>query len=350
MKIAIDANVLTLPPTGVAKSLLHLMNNVARLRPDWNFLSFSAGDMLADFDFNAKHIKQHNNFLSKINVAGRLKSCDFVHYHWNGGILPNARMCKNIVMIHDVLPLEIPNYFTTNADKSKYTNQMRFTVQNAAVILTPSNYSKEKLMEFFAPSCPIFVLPHGITMPRVTNVKKGEYYIYVGGYAPRKGLVQLLREFINMRTSRKLYFVGTIGYFSDEFKSLVQRAIQMGILKQCGYVDENTLANLTAGARGLIYPSQWEGFGLPPIEAMSVGTPAFVTRGTCIPEICGNAGIYFDPYKPGDLELTLDKFESKNPSEIISHGIRHSKQFNWDRSAREYIRILESIEEIKCIS
>lgn len=347
MNIAIDANVLTLPPTGVAKSLLHLMNNVARMRPDWNFMSFSAGDMLAKFDFNTKHIKQRDNFLSRMHVAMRLKSCDVVHYHWNGGILPNARNCKNIVMIHDVLPLEIPNYFTTDEEKAKYVSQIRFTVQNATAILTPSNYSKEKLTEFFAPPCPIFVLPHGITMPRASDTQKGEYYIYVGGYAPRKGLVQLLREFINMPRPRKLYFVGTIGYFSDEFKSLVQRATQMGILTQCGYVDENTLANLVACARGLIYPSQWEGFGLPPIEAMSVGTPAFVSRGTCIPEICGDAGIYFDPDKPGDLELTLNKFENHNPSEIIARGIQHSKQFNWNRSAREYIRILENIGGIK---
>lgn len=330
MKIAIDANVLAYPPTGVAKSLLCLMNSVAKIRPDWKFTLFSNNDLQTNFEFPTKRIKQRNNFLSRCYIASQLASHDIVHYHWNGGILPAARKCKNIVMIHDVLPLEIPNYFTQDAEREKYMADMKFTVQNAVAILTPSNYSREKIIEFFAPRCPIYVLPHGITLPARENAKTDDYYIYVGGYAPRKGLVPLLREFLNMPTPRKLRFVGTIGYFSDEFKSLAEQATKAGILTETGYVDEDTLADMIAHARGLIYPSQWEGFGLPPIEAMSVGTPAFVSRGTCIPEICGDAAIYFNPDKQGDLTDAINAFENASDddkSKIIARGRDHATRF-----------------------
>lgn len=325
MKIAIEANVLTIPATGIAKSLIYLINNVHLLRPDWQFVLFANNDILYELDFTTQKIKYSDNILSKIYLKHKLHDCDFIHYHWNGGVIPILQKHKNIVMIHDVLPLEIPNFFITEQEKNEYIKQIQLSLNKSAVVFTPSAYSKKKIQEKFIVKSPIKVLKHGITINQPTKIQKSDYYIYVGGYSSRKSLPELLQEFINMHPKRKLYFVGEIGYFSAEFERLVKQAENIGVLKQCGYVAETELSNLIASAKGLIYPSKWEGFGMPPLEAMNIGTPAFVTRGTCIPEICGTAAIYFNPDTTGDLTNQINKFENGEYPNIISAGLKHSQ-------------------------
>ena len=270
-----------------------------------------------------------------------LRHCSFIHYHWNGKIPSFLRHHKNIVMIHDVLPLEIPDFFSSDKERKDYITEIKNTLSMADVILTPSKYSKKQILKEFSPNKTIYVLPHGVTVTRAdTNVKKSDYYIYVGGYDKRKGLIPLLKEFIASTPRRKLCFVGEINYFSNEFENLCKTAMNMGILKQYGYVSEHELADLILHAQALIYPSLYEGFGLPPIEAMALGTPVFTTRGTCLPEICGNSAIYFDPNTPGDLIKKLDDFEREDHTDLIKHGKNHAKKFNWTITAKQYNDIL----------
>ncbi len=343
MKIAIEANVLCMAPTGVAKSLIYLINNVHKICPSLEFILFSNKPVSYSFDFPTTNIVYKNSKLGRMLLKYKLRNCDWVHYHWNGGIVSSIKKHKNIVMIHDVLPLDIPDFFPSQHALKKYKEKLQKDINEADILLTPSVYSKNKICDNFLINCGIFVLKHGLTaMPILQNKDKSDYYIYAGGYHPRKGLIPLLEEFVYKCPHRKLHFVGEIQYFSSDFKRLVNIAEKQNILVQHGYVDERTLANLISNARALIYPSKYEGFGLPPLEAMQLGTPVFTTKYTSIPEVCGDAAIYFEPDCPGDLTRCLDAFESSNPSDMIERGYDVVKNFDWVKTANDYLDILKN--------
>lgn len=268
-----------------------------------------------------------------------LKSCDYIHYHCNGGILPQFK--HNVLMIHDVLPLVLNRNPFRNY---KYYRNIRKQINLAKIIITPSKYSKDQILKYFNTKKSIFVIPHGIERISKPTKERKDYYIYVGGYDPRKGLVSLLQTFIKSKVKRKLIFVGKINYFSKEFQQLAQIAEEQNILKQFGYVDNDALCKLTSNAKALIYPSKFEGFGLPPLEAMGLGTPVLTTPFSSIYEVCSNAVMYFDPDIKGDLEKTLDKFESDKQISLnlIKAGYENIKRFSWEKSAKQYIDILKN--------
>ena len=138
--------------------------------------------------------------------------------------------------------------------------------------------------------------------------------------------------------------------FSREFELLAKKARDMGILEEKGYVDQPTLARLIRGARALIYPSKLEGFGLPPLEAMRLGTPVFATKGTSVPEVCGDACIYFEPDDESDLIVKIREFEQGGDAlrqELIKRGYAREAMFSWPKTARKYLAALQEIGLVK---
>ncbi|RAX55222.1 hypothetical protein CCY99_00550 [Helicobacter sp. 16-1353] len=332
MKIAIEASVLTYPNTGVAKSLLNLMQHIEY---DVEFVLFTQESRplqcLPNFPFKLIRYSDYG--------GGELESCDFIHYHWNGGILPQFK--QNILMIHDVLPLILNrNPFR----KYKYHKYINTQIKLAKIILTPSEYSKSQIMRYFKPKKPIFVIPHGVDNISKPTQKRENYYIYVGGYDPRKGLVYLLRTFLESKIKRKLIFVGEIKYFSKEFENLAKIAESKQVLKQVGYVSDEDLRGLLSNAKALIYPSKFEGFGLPTLEAMALGTPVLTTAFSSIKEVCGEAAMYFNPDIKKSLEMALYEFESnpKISQNLIKYGYKNIARFSWKNSAKKYMEILRN--------
>lgn len=336
MKIAIEANVLTHPNTGVAKSLLNLMEHITE--KDIEFILFieesRALQCEPKFPFTLITYKNYDEKLYKI-----LKSCDYIHYHWNGGILPQFE--QNILMIHDVLPLVLDKNPLRNY---KYRKNMKLQISLAKIIITPSEYSKSQVLKYFNTKKSIFVIPHGIEKVSKPSQSRKDYYIYVGGYDQRKGLVYLLQEFIESKIKRKLILVGEINYFSKKFEQLTKIAESKNILKQVGYVNNETLNKLISEAKALIYPSKFEGFGLPPLEAMALGTPVLTTPFSSIKEICGDAAMYFNPDVKGSLRAMLERIENNDEisPNLIKAGYENINRFSWEKSAKKYIDILRN--------
>lgn len=328
MKIAFESSVLTYPHTGIAKSLLNLIKNL----DNTEIILFTNNKTIhQDFGFNY-------TFINIDNGGGWneiINSCDYIHYHWNGGILPDFE--NNILMIHDVLPLILDKNPIRNF---KYKQNIKKQIKLAKIIFTPSLYSKTQIQKYFKTNKEIHILPHGIDNIEQPSKIRGDYYIYVGGYDARKGLENLLQTFIKL--NKKIIFVGEIKYFSKDFKTLAIKAMELGILKQSGYVDEYELKNLIKNAKALVYPSKFEGFGLPPLEAMALGTPVITTPFSSIKEVCKECAIYFDPDTKNDLYNKIIEFEQNNIAEkLIQMGLNNAKNFSWEKSAKNYIRILK---------
>lgn len=351
MKIAIDANVLTFEPSGVAKSLLYLFNACKKIDNSLEIVCFSQKEVKNDFDFlNKKFLYKKFPFnIQDITFKKNISDCDFVHYHWNGQIVKYIDKKNSIMMLHDVLPLEIPNYFKNNNQREKYIKKTQKDIDIARFILTPSQYSKEQIIKNFQVDKEIIVLHHGVTLPENINLReradKNSYLIYVGGYDSRKGLVPLLKAYIhgvkNGLINKNFVLVGKPNYFSEEFKQLVSEAKSMGVLKETGYVDENELANLIFNANALVYPSKYEGFGLPPLETMKLGCPVVTTKHTSIPEICEDACLYSDFEDVNDFIYTLKKLEDNDiKNSLVEKGRIQAEKFSWEKTAEKYLDIL----------
>ena len=351
MKIAIDANVLTFEPSGVAKSLLHLFNACKKIDNSLEIICFSQKEIKYDFAFSNKKLlyKKFPFNIPDITFKNSIADCDFIHYHWNGQIIKYIDRKNSIMMLHDVLPLEIPNYFKNNNQREKYIKKTQKDIDIARFILTPSQYSKEQIIKNFQVDKEIIVLHHGVTLPENINLReradKNSYLIYVGGYDSRKGLVPLLKAYIhgvkNGVINKNFVLVGKPNYFSEEFKQLVSEAKSMGVLKETGYVDENELANLIFNANALVYPSKYEGFGLPPLEAMKLGCPVVTTKYTSIPEICEDACLYSDFEDVNDFIYTLKKLEDNDiKNSLVEKGRIQAEKFSWEKTAEKYLDIL----------
>ena len=362
MKIAIEANPLACKPVGITKTLLYLMNNVAELVAGFEGVCFFRirRPPINEFVFAAEKIKYYRHLPFGIGerlLCRQLADCDFIHYHSNGDVLPFMPREKNVLVLHDVLPLEIRGYFENEKKMAKYMLNTQRSLDHAGIVFTPSEYSQKNIIKNFRLKCPIIVLPFAATIEAADReggfasvAGSRPYYIYAGGYDRRKGMDKILKSFIASPEKRKLCFVGQQNDFSREFELLAKKARDMGILEEKGYVDQPTLARLIRGARALIYPSKLEGFGLPPLEAMRLGTPVFATKGTSVPEVCGDACIYFEPDAESDLIVKIREFEQGGDAlrqELIKRGYAREAMFSWPKTARKYLAALQEIGLVK---
>jgi alpha-1,3-rhamnosyl/mannosyltransferase len=183
--------------------------------------------------------------------------------------------------------------------------------------------------------------------------QKERYFIYMGGYHQRKNIDKLVKIFIDLHQkkalSTKLILTGNINYYSPELKRLIEKGYDLGIVKEMGYVSDIELKKLVSRAVALVYPSKYEGFGLPPLEAMALGCPVITTRGTSIPEICEDAAYYIDPDNESEFADGLIALDSDDQlrERLKAKGFLQASKFSWERSAKAFLSAVQDICEPK---
>ncbi len=175
-----------------------------------------------------------------------------------------------------------------------------------------------------------------------------EYFLYAGSIHPRKNLLNLLKGFSwfkkRQRSSMKLVLAGRLAWGADEFIKLLQSYKYREEVILAGYVPDLEMQQLAGSAYALVYPSYWEGFGLPVLEAMQSGVPVITSSNSSMPEICGDAAMYCEP---GDSEAwgkamgQLYKDENYR-SELIEKGMAKASEFRWEKSAEKLREIFEN--------
>ena len=165
------------------------------------------------------------------------------------------------------------------------------------------------------------------------------YFLFVGTLQPRKNLGRLLQAFARVikstRTQIVLALAGAPGVGTPR---LVQQAAELGIdnrIRWLSYVPSQDVPHLYAGAVGFVYPSLYEGFGLPALEAMALGTPVIASNGSSLPEVVGSAGLLVDPYDVDGLARTMIRLLDDNHlrNRLIVAGREQVRHFSWDRCA-----------------
>jgi alpha-1,3-rhamnosyl/mannosyltransferase len=167
------------------------------------------------------------------------------------------------------------------------------------------------------------------------------YLLCVGTLEPRKNLQLVLRAYATLNESFQKAFplvvVGAKGWLTSELESLMAPLARNGSLRTLGYVEDEELARLYASARALIYPSLYEGFGLPPLEAMASGTPVIVSNASTMPEVVGEAGMRIEPMDESGLrDAMLTIAEDDTTWETMrAAGLAQAAKFSWQRCAQE---------------
>ena len=282
----------------------------------------------------------------------RRRPVDLLHVQYTA---PPFAPCPVTTSIHDISFEHLPETF-----KRRSRMQLRLTVRRsarvAARIITPSEHTRRDIAETYgiAPErmsvVPLAAAPHfrpvederEIARVRRAYGIEGDYILAVGSIQPRKNLVRLIRAYAGLRRARshaklpQLVLVGKRAWLYGETLRAVEDSGISDLTIFTGYVPETDLSALYTGALCFVYPSYFEGFGLPPLEAMQCGTPVITGDRTSLPEVVGDAGLMVNPFDETQLAAAIARLidNAELRAELRVKGLQRASMFNWRETAR----------------
>jgi len=258
----------------------------------------------------------------------------------------------NYFLIHDLAYLHYPKYIDPNQLPYYQKNVPRF-LSKADGIGTVSNFSRKDLAkQFNLDPRQIDIIPNGCrSVFRPINDKerdevhrelgvKAPYFIYTGAIHPRKNTVNLIRAYNHFRfrshLEHELVIVGRQAWMFDLFEREIENSPFRKQIHLMGYVEDEKLAQWMGAATALVYPSLFEGFGVPLLEAMHAEIPIICSNKSSLPEVVGEAAILVDPTNPQDIGQAMHKLAKDKAlqKKLIDKGIKRRKYYNWDQSAK----------------
>jgi glycosyltransferase involved in cell wall biosynthesis len=278
----------------------------------------------------------------------RLKADVFISPDGFASLTTRVPQC---LIIHDLGFLHQPDAY-----KASHVRFLRYFtrqfVRKAATIATVSQFSKddivaqygvdpEKIQVVYSAVKPAFRPLEADEKAAVKDQYTGgrEYFIYAGAIQPRKNLVNLLKAFSRFKKRQKagwkLVLAGRLAWKNGDFLDLLKTYKYRDDVVLTGYVTEAELARLVGGAYALVYPSLFEGFGVPPLEAIQCGVPPLTSQASAMQEIAGDAALYFNPADPdsiADALMRIYKDEDARAA-LIARGRVQADRYSWDRTA-----------------
>jgi glycosyltransferase involved in cell wall biosynthesis len=260
------------------------------------------------------------------------------------------------VTVHDLSHRIVPEIIGDSKKRIYAKTMFRALRKRASVIFTVSNFSKSELLRLTTGPREDNIIPthlgisaewHGAA--QLPPIGSRPYFVYVGNIKPYKNLGRLVEAFLKIkdRVPQDLVIVGqSEGFITGESAEFFERVRGNGErIRLTGFVSREELLSLVGHAHALIMPSLYEGFGLPPIEAMAAGVPVVVAHAASLPEVCGEAALYFDPLNVDDIAAKLVEISSNREtwSSLRDKGLTHSKLFSWDICSRMTADALRSV-------
>jgi glycosyltransferase involved in cell wall biosynthesis len=278
-------------------------------------------------------------------------------------VLPAGVHCRSLVTIHDCIHLMFPQYLPSKAAYAYARASMWAAARRSDCILTVSEASKRDILHFFnvppekivvvynAIDDHFWLVPAGDEVARVRERYQLDhaFVLYVGNIKPHKNLVRLIEAFADLRRTGfeelKLLIIG------DEISRLpaLRRAVHRHKLHKhvrfLGYLSDDTLAILYRLASAFVFPSLYEGFGLPPLEAMASGTPVVTSNVSSLPEVAGEAAVLVDPYDVDSITEGLRRVLSDPAlaADLRRKGQDRAREFSWERSVARTRQLYQEI-------
>lgn len=374
MKIAIDLRSLQNSSiSGVENYILNLLEYMIPANPGNTYTLFT--NSYKGYDFS------HLKFINTTTVSGRIPnrimnlSLKFLNYpkfenmfgKFDCLFLPNfnqfsiAPSTKLVLTVHDLSPIVTPEFYDMRRKLWHKIVNIRQALMRADKILAVSEFTKAELIRIYElPESKIFVTPLGVEnstfYPNLSEDKlrqtrniyglPGAFYLFIGTIEPRKNITGLIKAFELLDNDMDLVIAGRRGWKYDSVMELIEQSPKRHRIKYVGYVDEDHKAYLIKLAQCLVWPSFYEGFGLPPLEAMAVGVPVITSQVSSLPETVGDAAILVDPYNVGDIAEAMRQVVS-NPTlkaDLVNKGFVQAKKFTWQQTAAKTLEVFKSLK------
>lgn len=270
---------------------------------------------------------------------------------------------KKIVTIHDLAFRRYPETIEKRTMRMLKCNLKR-SIKRADAVIVDSEFTKAELQNYYDVSKKdVYVVPCGVDIKKfypesdqkvLDSVKRKygihkEYFLYLGTLEPRKniqGLLSAYELFIKKMKCRKqsapcLVIAGGKGWMYEE---IFQRVEKLSLKKEViftGYVDEKDKVALLSGAMIFCFPSFYEGFGMPPMEAMACGTPVLTSKSTSLDEVTGNAACKIDPYNVDEIADALEKLyiDAVFRETLIGKGFDQIKKYSWEKAVQRLYNV-----------
>ncbi|MFN2453483.1 MAG: glycosyltransferase family 4 protein [Pyrinomonadaceae bacterium] len=290
----------------------------------------------------------------------RRRPVDLLHVQYTA---PLWTPCPVVATIHDLSFEHLPQTFTRRS-RTQLRLTVRKTAHAAAHIIAPSEYSHRDIIETYQiDPARVSVTPLAAAnyFAPVTDEKElrrvraaygieGDYILAVGSVQPRKNLPRLIAAYADLRRTRphaklpRLILVGKRGWlYKETFRAIEESGLSSEEVLWTGYVPETDLPALYTGALCFVYPSYFEGFGLPALEAMQCGAPVIAGNRTSLPEVIGDAGLLVDPLSRQEIANALARLidDRELREKLRRRGLERAKIFNWRETARLTLKAYE---------
>lgn len=375
MKIGIDSRAAYwYRGTGIGTYTYELIYSLSKFRND-KFLIYAPKDSNSipykNENLNYSYINQCSThiFWKDVNIPLNIgnENIHIFHTPQNGIGIPLKKDCKNIITLHDIIPSRMPET-VSDCYMNIYRKEIPRLLEKTDGIITVSNFSKNDIIkEFNFPEDKIFVthlanehIYKKMNKKNCKNILKakysisGDYILYVGGFSPRKNILGLINAYSmyvdqNPKSNIKLLIVGYKGKSYSIYKSRVEELHLSNKVVFTGFIPVEHMPLFYNAAEVLAYPSFYEGFGLPPLEAMSCGIPIIASNATSIPEIIGDAAYYIDPYNIDELFLAIKEVLNNKElrKDLVEKGLNKCSEYTWEKTAEETINAYKALYDKK---
>lgn len=353
MKIAIDNR--ALPNTGMGHYAGKLIEKLPQLYPEDQFIPFTDSLQPSRESFKQKYVSGLKRmYWEQVGLGKWLTSMniDLLHNPRNLGI-PIWSPCRCVVTIHDLIPLVYPKQYLSSAIESAYYQLLlKISISKAVKIITDSVFSREELVRLVGVKREQIVVTYlgcSDTFRQVDDEKTlaqvrkkygldQPYMITIGGSEYRKNIARLIKVFQSKFSNQyKLLVVGGAWRSSDLRESTpAQKNIVFA-----GAVSQEELIALYSAATVFVFPSLYEGFGLPVLEAMACGVPVAAANSSSIPEVAGEAALLFNPVVEDEMYCAIKSIlDSKSlQNELVAKGFEQIKHFKWEDTLKNTMQV-----------
>lgn len=286
-------------------------------------------------------------------------------------ILPLLGDVRKVITVHDIINIAYPWAFKHQSQMKDYSLRLffrtigRYGIKSASSIIAVSNYTKHDLINWMEiPDEKISVIYEAAgdnfrpakkedsAHLKAKHALPDRFLFYIGSIKRNKNILRLIRGFANYveRNPKDKATELIIGGFKQFEMSSVKEEINQGGVKErvrfLGYVSDEELPIIYNLATALIYPSTYEGFGLPPLEAMGCHTPVICSNTTSIPEVVGDGALFINPFDPWDIgqKIALLINNTALQKELVEKGIRQHKKFSWISCAQQTLKVYSSAQ------
>ncbi|OGY18471.1 MAG: hypothetical protein A2900_03585 [Candidatus Chisholmbacteria bacterium RIFCSPLOWO2_01_FULL_50_28] len=359
MKIAIDVTATIYEGSGVGTYYRNLVPKLLLYGKEHTFIPF--GYSLRSFGkltmakkklpFPPKLMELLWNMLHILPVETLTGSCDIVHT-WDY-IQPPTKKAKIVTTIHDLTPLKFPKQHLP-ATRAAYKAGLRWVKKEAAAVIADSVATKQDIVEILNIPEKKVVVVYLAAPPEFSEFRKAmentrnttvrevkekygiqkEYLLSVGTHEPRKNIQRTIEAYSILQLDQELVIAGRFGWG--------EKITPVPGVKPIGFVENKDLPALYAGASLFLYPSLYEGFGLPVLEAMAVGCPVLTSDRGSLAEIAGSAAATVNPESAEAIAFGI-RVALERSEELRAKGIAQAEKFSWDETARQTLKVYEGI-------